>query len=268
MLVIDQQNNQVHSNVAGAPAGNTGSPFDNKSCARSGCHVGTATFQAGIISSNIPPTGYIPGTTYTFTNTVSQAGINKWGFQVSPMNASGNLLGTPVITNPTNTKITLSKYITHTAAGTAGIGTKTWLFSWIAPAAGTGNVTFYGAFNFTNSNGMASGDLVKTTSLTVTENLSAGVPLLTDDISEFTVSPNPVTTKFMVSFSMTKTDLVKIEIMDLSGKIINQIDKGILTTGLYQQELSMDSRHHAGLYLVSIKKDSEKYPLVKKIIKL
>lgn len=138
--------NTAISNPTGAPAGKTGSPGDGgATCQASGCHTGTPTVVAGIISSNVPSNGYTPGTTYTITVTTTGSG-NK-GLEVSPQDLSGNLLGTMIA--GTGTKLLGGgKYLTHTTPKTGS--SATWTFQWIAPVAGTGDVTFYGAFAVTD----------------------------------------------------------------------------------------------------------------------
>jgi hypothetical protein len=130
----------------GAPAGHTGSPSDKVTCTQ--CHHGIAITKAGCIKSNVDSSGYKPGTTYTISLTsVGLATSDKFGFQVSPQNASGKLLGKIVVTDADETQIIgKGKYITHTHDGINSIGSKSWKFNWIAPEAGTGDVTFYGAF--------------------------------------------------------------------------------------------------------------------------
>jgi len=124
----------------GAPAGYTGSPGDGNNC--TSCHGGTATTSLGWITSTIPGTGYVPGTTYQITATNSLSGSGKYGFEVSPQNSSGTLLGT--LTAGTGTQLVGSgKYVTHS---NATLVNNSWTFSWTAPTAGTGTVTFYGAF--------------------------------------------------------------------------------------------------------------------------
>jgi len=123
----------------GSPAGYTGSPYDAKDCHN--CHGGSTAFVANWITSNIPPEGYTPGTSYAITVTVTGSG--EKGFEVSPHDASGNLLGT--LTAGTGNKLVGSgKYVTQTSGSTAN--PKSWTFGWTAPAAGTGEVTFWGAF--------------------------------------------------------------------------------------------------------------------------
>jgi len=149
--------NTAISNPTGAPAGKTGSPGDGgATCQASGCHTGTPTFVAGIISSNVPSNGYTPGTTYTITVTTTGSG-NK-GLEVSPQDLSGNLLGTLIA--GTGTKLLGGgKYLTHTTPKTGS--SATWTFQWKAPAAGTGDVTFYGAFAVTDKSTKKSTLLIK-----------------------------------------------------------------------------------------------------------
>ncbi|MCX6267336.1 MAG: T9SS type A sorting domain-containing protein [Bacteroidetes bacterium] len=124
---------------SGSPSGNTGSPGDGQNC--TSCHGGSASAVTGWITSTIPASGYTPGSTYSITVTVTGSG-NK-GFQVSPQNVAGTLLGTLIA--GTGSKLTGSgKYITQSS--TSSTNPKIWTFQWIAPAAGTGVVTFYGAF--------------------------------------------------------------------------------------------------------------------------
>ncbi|MCX6266585.1 MAG: T9SS type A sorting domain-containing protein, partial [Bacteroidetes bacterium] len=131
--------------AGGAPSGNTGSPGDGQDC--TSCHSGSATTATGWITSNIPALGYTAGTTYNIT--VSVPGSGSKGFQVSPQNAAGTLLGTLIAGTGTKTTGT-GKYMTHT--GSSSSDPATWTFQWTAPASGTGNVTFYGAFCVSYSN--------------------------------------------------------------------------------------------------------------------
>ena len=174
----------VHSNNAGANAGYTGSPneFNSRTCAsqNGGCHSGGGTtFQQGMITSNVPECGYTPGETYTITLTVSSAGKNEFGFSVSPQLDGGATAGSMIST--TGTQLNGSgRYLTHTAAGTAesSPNTRVWTFSWIAPPAGSGNVTFYAAFNASNNNNGSSGDLIFNSNLGIFEGLQPEAPAI------------------------------------------------------------------------------------------
>ena len=144
----------------GAPAAKTGSHGDGANCTE--CHGGTATTTAGLITSNIPANGYIPGQTYQITATNNLTGSGKYGFEVSPQNATGTQLGT-LLAGAGSQLVGGTKYVTHINANTT---THAWTFGWVAPAAGTGPVTFYGAFAKNNP-----GPVTKST-LTVQEGLA------------------------------------------------------------------------------------------------
>lgn len=169
---------------SGAPAGYTGSPGDGHHC--TSCHNGSAATVTGWITSNIPAQGYTAGSTYTITVTVSGTG-NK-GFEVSPQNASGTQLG--VLAAGTSNHLTGgTKYVTQNSAGSYS-GTATWSFSWTAPAAGSGQVTFYGAFTVAKPN-------TKLCTLVVNENTV--VPL------GVTASANPATITLGQSSQLSAT---------------------------------------------------------------
>jgi len=133
----------------GCPAGYSGSPNDNANCSTN-CHNSNVEnkVDTGWIKSNINKTGYVGGSTYTFTTTAT--GINtskKFGFEISPQFADGKLAGKLIVTNANETKLVGNgKYITQISGGVDGTSSKTWTFDWIAPAKGSGKLTFYGAY--------------------------------------------------------------------------------------------------------------------------
>ena len=129
----------ARSTGAPSPYTYTGSPGDGQNC--TSCHGGSATPVTGWITSNIPAHGYTPGSSYTIT--VTATGTGRKGFEVSPQSLTGTQLG--VLAAGTGSKLVGgTKYVTHSSAGASG-STSTWSFTWIAPVAGTGAVTFYGA---------------------------------------------------------------------------------------------------------------------------
>ena len=160
----------IISSPDGAPSGYA---FDKsssyKTCATSGCHSGTAVIADTSIAkivSNIPSTGYVPGTTYTFTASVNKPGNVRFGFQASPQDSVGNYKGTMVVTNTAKTKIIGTKYITHT---TSGNSSSSWSWNWTAPALGSGQVKMSGALMAANNNGGTSGDSVYKVNVTINE---------------------------------------------------------------------------------------------------
>lgn len=164
-------NNNVHGNSSGSPAGYTGSPleFSGRTCGSGGgCHGGGSTFQTNMITSNIPVSGYVVGQTYQITATVVSVGRTKFGFQLSPQRANGNTAGT-LIGNAQVQVTGSQRYVTHNSSSNTGTGSRSWTFNWTAPATGFGPVTFYAAFNAANNNGGTSGDIILNSSLIVNE---------------------------------------------------------------------------------------------------
>ena len=123
----------------GAPAGYTGSPGDGHTC--TSCHNGSSSSTTGMISTDIPPEGYSPDSTYNITVNVTGSGYK--GFEVSPQDPSGTQLGA-LIAGTNNHLVGGTKYITQNAK--INSTPATWHFQWKAPAAGTGDVTFYAAY--------------------------------------------------------------------------------------------------------------------------
>ncbi|MCG3165335.1 MAG: hypothetical protein POELPBGB_01098 [Bacteroidia bacterium] len=206
------------SYTSGAPDGFTGSPFDDQTCATY-CHHGIPeTPLLGVMSSNIPLSGYIPGTTYTISANLVKPGHTKFGFQISPMDDHGNVLGS-MIELTGETQITgMGTYITHTQSGTTGIGSKSWSFDWVAPEGGTGDVTFYGAFNVSNNNGSNNGDSIFTSTYTIPEDITVGIELV-DRSNEIIVYPNPMKDFFTVSFSETESK-ISASIFSVNGSVV------------------------------------------------
>jgi len=155
---------------SGSPGGKSGSPGDGGStCVQ--CHTGTPNPVADWITTNIPFTGYVPGNTYTITLTGTHAGVVKFGFEVTAEDGSNSKVGTFILTDPVQTKFTnANNAVTHTSSGNTPSGNmKIWTVDWTAPAAGTGEVGFYAAFNAANGNGGTSGDVIYKTNLFISE---------------------------------------------------------------------------------------------------
>lgn len=208
----------VHSN-SGAPAGTAGDPAGgSKTCNTTNCHTGaTVGNLSGVISSNIPAAGYTAGGTYTITANFVRPGHTKFGFEATPQNSSGTKLGT--MTAQAGTQLVTGssgKYITHTIGGVSGSGSKTWNFTWTAPATGLGPVTFYGAFNATNNNNQRTGDSIFTSALVVTENTTAVHNSETRSLS-FSAFPNPTHDNLNIAFTLKEPASVEIEIFDIHG---------------------------------------------------
>lgn len=159
-------------------AGKTNSPGET-TCVNS-CHNSYA-LNAGPGSISISSPGmssfvYTPGQTYDMTVTVAQSGIGMFGVGIEALLASGNNGGTFTITDAVSTRIrtitvsgVVRNNITHQLNGGVAPNTKDFNFKWTAPAAGSGNVTFYFSGVAANGTGNENGDYVYNSSQVITE---------------------------------------------------------------------------------------------------
>jgi len=163
-----------HSNSTGSVGGKTGSPTDGASCTQ--CHyAGSGT--GATITSNIPPSGYVPNQVYTITASI-QGSDDQYGFEITSEEANFGSAkkGTFFITNNTETKLTNNnKAVTHKLGGTQGPGIKNWSMDWEAPNSGTGSITFFGSFIEGNMDQTNSGDIYHSTTLTVNETTPSSI---------------------------------------------------------------------------------------------
>jgi hypothetical protein len=224
----------------GAPAGYTGSPADTKNCTQ--CHGGTPATVSGWITSDVPIAGYTPGDIYTITVTVTGSG--RKGFEVSPQSISGALLGT--LTAGSGNQVVGTKYVTHSAAISGS--SATWTFNWTAPAAGTGAVTFYGAFAISQSS-------TKLSTLVVAEkNTTLIYPLSNEMKCQF--FPNPVRDEMSIFFSLQNSERISILIYDISGKEIKTLLDEVVPSGLVKRSFKLRDLLPSGIYFVTLSNGS------------
>jgi hypothetical protein len=127
----------------------TGAPTENN-CTQ--CHFGNELdASGGSLMLTIPET-YEPNEVYTIIVDLARAGQNRWGFEMTALDADGARAGSFEADNAANTQVSEAnskQYIKQTAVGSAQ-GTNdahSWEFQWTAPAADVGPITFYAAGN-------------------------------------------------------------------------------------------------------------------------
>jgi type IX secretion system substrate protein len=219
----------------GSPAGYTGSPGDGKDCTQ--CHGGTSTFVDNWITSNVPDNGYVPGTTYDISVTVSGSGDK--GFLLSPQNLTGDQLGI-LVAGPQTKLVGVTKYITQTTGSSSN--PKTWQFQWTAPETGTGDVVLYGAFTVNKP-------VTKLSTLTLKEN--SGVGLSENLLAESKLYPNP-TSGFVNLEFVSDPQNVNLNLLGLDGRVI----KSFSASPDKKQKLDLSSVS-AGVYILRIQQQSQ-----------
>ena len=237
------ENEGLYSN--GAPSGYTNSPHDGRNCSH--CMGGSASPVTGWITSDVPSMGYKNDSTYHITVTATGSG-NK-GFEVSPQDPAGNILGT-LIAGSGSKLIDTGKYITHTAPKTGS--SASWVFQWTAPSSGNGDITFYGSIAVTKL-------VTKTTTLTITKN-TVGIDEM--NIAGFSVFPNPVHSDLNIDLNLLKGSTVRMELLDMNSRVLNVFTEEFLPSGQVHKQVRLN--RPAGLYVLTVKADNQM--LSKKII--
>lgn len=253
-LVLTSWNNddQVMSS-GGAPAGYANDPGNaNKSCTN--CHADFSPItRPGMITTDIPGSGYYPGWQYTITATiVSSPSVTTFGFENAVQNAAGTAdLGTltPIGTTETQLKTGSfnyagAKYITHKNTSNTGTGSRSWTYNWTAPIAGTGPVNFYGAFNVADGTGGTDLDTIYITSMVVNEDLSGIAP--NSNSSIISVYPSVSNGTFTFQNDAMQNGNYELVIYNLAGEIV-------LSKTINSKVETLNLNVPSGLYFVNFK---------------
>lgn len=243
----------------GSKYGYTGGPRDGKTCgSNGGCHTGSGiTFVDTLITSNIPAEGYTPGETYTISATVVEANRVRFGFNITTEDASGAAKGT-FVSNSVSQAKGGGKYATNLSSSNSGSGSRTWDVTWTAPATGTGDITFYAAFNAANNQNNDSGDLIFTSSYTVSEVVvNNAVEDVVSSSSSARLYPNPVYDNATLDVILVAGNYT-VNIVDLTGKRIQSNFQKFYSHGGTQQLVLAFNELPSGLYFLEIQGDSTK----------
>lgn len=247
----------------GSPGGKTGSPGDGGSTCTD-CHSGNATTVSNWITTNVPVSGYVPGQTYTITASAIHSGAEKYGFEITSEDLSSNKVGTMVITDAGQTKkVNANRAVTHTPTGTTPVGGgKSWSFDWTAPAAGTGTVRFYAAFNAANGDGNNTGDVIYLSSQSVFEATTG----ITDNIAalvDVEIYPNPFKDFIDLSAGIIDKPVISVHVAGMDGRNVYTSNEYIRSGEKVRINTSNFSK---GIYFVTILFENNRkasYKLVK-----
>ncbi|HOP14851.1 MAG TPA: T9SS type A sorting domain-containing protein, partial [Lentimicrobium sp.] len=209
---------------------------DGKNCTQ--CHGGTASQATGWITSDIPAEGYVPGETYTIN--VSVTGTGDKGFEISPQDLSGGLLGT-LADGPDVHLVAGNTAVTQDNASSANPAE--WQFEWTAPSAGTGTVVFYGAFTVNKP-------VTKLCTLEVNENTPIYIPETV--IPEPVIFPNPANDRFNISYYAASKAGTKIFLISMDGRSILVFESNISNPGMNEVMVSIPPGTPPGIYLIEI----------------
>lgn len=247
-------NANIHKQSGGGQPGFTGAPGENN-CTQ--CHVGTVqdgtTENALVLLEGITPvTEYTPGTSYTVSVTMNSSPAKK-GFSATALDGNtamagtftgdGTIGGTQDFTNVPGTRT----YVSHTATSNTS-SQNSWLWTWVAPTAGTGDVTFYVATNAANDNNNTSGDAIYLSTHTFPEaNASVEENTFKHNFKAgYSVSNREVVIDFNAN---TIGDMV-VNVVDMNGRSVYTEKLGSSELGENNERVRLPEEIEGGIYVV------------------
>ncbi len=180
---------KVSASAYGPSPAHTNAPGESNCAA---CHSDNPVNSgSGSVTISALPASYEPNQQIPITVTTSKEDAVIYGFQLTALDNQGRRAGT--FTLPTQTPEQMQilngivdgnvrSYVEHTVDGLipTSFGTKSWTFTWRAPAAGVGTISFYVAGNAANSDGGPGGDYIYTATRSISDSTSAPRAAISD----------------------------------------------------------------------------------------
>jgi hypothetical protein len=264
----------VKSKITSPPAGTSGDPITNSSCAAGGCHPSpavtpTSSDLALTIGTGTPTTSLNSSFKYAGSEIYNiNFGITsftgRYGFQIVELDGANTQAGSFTVSNAATTKINTSggrQYIGHQNAN----ATKSWTFKWNAPAVTTGDVTFYYAFITANNDNESTGDVVYKGSVKISPESASAIEPIDTKLSNLSIMPNPVNNQFAVSFDLLETNKVSAQLYSIDGRLVQELMNEQLPAGNCSKSFDANELN-AGIYLVKL--NIGQSSVTKKIVKL
>lgn len=255
---------------AGPPSCHANEPILNLNCTEAGCHDdGTANTGTANVSMNLGGAtgGYVAGQTYTITISITKTGMLRSGFQTIVLQDSNTTMSAGMITliDTARTQVidvnhphpgscgnqATKVWVEHTFTGINNVsaGTNTWSYEWQAPAASTGNVTFYASVLESDNSLDETGDNVYTLSQTISPLGTSVGEIEANNLIE--IYPNPNTGEFVIR---SKDWLAKeASLYSSEGKLL---EKFILSS----ETQTITLKHYAkGIYFLKASSDQSSF---------
>ena len=234
------------SNRGGSPGGRTGSTTDVGTCAtQGGCHGPKTPIQQELLSGDFPSTGYSPGSSYNITLKPTNTGTTVWGFECMAEDGNGNAVGVFTSNEDANEQGN-GRRATHKFASTSSAaGSTEWTLDWTAPAAGTGDITFYVSVLAANGNGTTSGDNVIIDTMVIREGQVSSISDVIEN--EIRLYPNPVLNELHIA-SKHVINSGLLQVFDAKGLLVistemrETISVQNLAVGTYYAKISQGNQ--------------------------
>ncbi len=257
--------------------GNTGAPGDQelangnpRTCISCHGNSNTISMTTGIdilddTGSSVATTGYVPGQTYTVRvmHDVITGSPIGYGYQIVSLfdtdNSDVNAWQNPA----TNVQVALAGQTGRMYAEHNGISdTNSFDVEWVAPADGSGSITFYSCGNAVNDNAMSSGDAAACSTL----NIAQAVTNSTGEIeaAKMLLQPNPFSDQLTIKVQdLSRSMDINLNVYNIFGQVVSS---KTLNIGQNQEVISLDLSHLSnGKYMVQLL--GKDLNLTKKVIK-
>ena len=255
---------EAKTNHAAPPLGGLSGDPARTSCALIGCHYGTTyTFPPGALTWNMGVTqgalSDITGQTYTLGQTyymefkpdAPNGNRPKYGFQMTSLDAAGNMAGSFTITDASRTSaqnLLGRNYIGHANADL----NNDWVFQWTAPDTAAGPITFYYAANMANGDATNSGDSIFLGTVVLNPSGASGIGRVENEIQFLSLYPNPASDIIFLSFYNATGTSAQISLLDLEGREVQSEMKEVLTGGNNTLQYIIPGTVNRGIYLLKL----------------
>jgi hypothetical protein len=237
----------------------TGNPVNIGVGNCSGCHLGTVN-SGGSLKIEVKDangnlvSAYDFNKLYTVNVTVARAASGTFGFDAEIVTKNNTDAG--IITSLDTTKIiTLqgdrSTNMTHFTPGKTK-DNHTFSFRWKTPAADSGIVTIYAAGLAGNGNDKNTGDYTYTNVKTLNPISSTFIQENQKVISSISLYPNPVSSKFNLSYTLKSEGNIRINLYALNGQKVAELIDEERVSGVQQEHISIPELVEDGVYLLQM----------------
>ncbi len=226
------------------PPPTTGAPGE-ENC--TDCHDGTTLPADGVVTFSFSGANnmYISGQPYTIT--ISKPGSSKTGFAMTALDNANSAAGS-FSTGPNTSIISTSgrNYIRHSTSS----GVDSWTFTWNAPSATAGDVTFYYALNESNNNNSSIGDQIYLGSKVVAADIAGGLASI--EKKEEKVKIFTQNNGLNLELNLDQSTKIYFVAQDISGKQLDYHSFGKMASGKHQLVIDLDEKYGAGVYVFSV----------------
>ncbi len=227
------------------------------------CHTGVPVISGNTVRNvftfDSGQTKYVPGTVYNIKFKI--LGSTPVGFSSTVLrNDSNKMAGVLTPSDTTETKLynhvaSGRNYLNH-RTGNPTSGEKEYSFTWTAPAAGTGAVTFYFSSLVSNNDQSTSDDTTFVNSYVISEDAPTTGVSEAVSTNTFVAYPNPVSDRIQISFLNKTTENTVVTLYNMNGQESITLLNDNLIAGMQHLSFDLSGKVKSGIYFVKVSNSS------------